>query len=86
MPEISRFFGIVIYLHFDDHLPPHFHAVYNEFEVSISIYNFGIVAGGFPPRALSLVTEWALIHHDELIADWNKAVNHEKLLKIEPLK
>lgn len=86
MPEISRFFGIIILMHFDDHAPPHFHAIYNDHEVSISIDNLGIVAGSFPPRALSLITEWALIHRDELMADWKKAMNHEKLSKIEPLK
>jgi hypothetical protein len=59
MPEISRFLGIVIYMYFNEHNPPHFHAEYNEFKVAISIETLGIMEGKMPSKALSLVIEWA---------------------------
>lgn len=86
MPEICRFFGIIIYIYYSDHQPSHFHAVYGEYEVQITIDDLTIFSGYFPPRALGLVIEWASIHQDELKKDWDQAVNHQKLNKIEPLK
>ncbi len=62
MPEISRFFGIVIKMFFDDHNPPHFHAFYGEDEVLIDIRAISAFAGKLPPRALGLVVEWATLH------------------------
>jgi hypothetical protein len=67
MPEISRFFGIVIYIYFREHNPPHFHAVYGETEALIEIKTLGILTGSLPPRALGLVTEWATMHQNELM-------------------
>lgn len=55
MPEISRFFGIVIKMFFDDHNPPHFHAFYGEDQALIDIRHLSSFAGGLPPRALGLV-------------------------------
>lgn len=52
----------------------------------ITINGLGVFAGNLPPRALGLVIEWASLHRDELIKDWEKAVNHKKLDKIEPLE
>jgi len=86
MPEISRFYGIVIKMFFDDHNPPHFHALYGEHEVLIDINTFALFAGHFPPRALGLVIEWATLHQDELLNDWERAQGQEPLSKIEPLK
>ncbi len=86
MPEISRFYGIVIKMFFDDHEPPHFHAQYGEYEALIAINNLGIISGDLPPKALSLVIEWASIYKDNLIADWEKARNLEALEKIPPLE
>ena len=57
MPEISRFYGIVIKMLFDDHNPPHFHALYGEYEVLIDINTFAVFAGRLPPRALGLVID-----------------------------
>lgn len=57
MPEISRFFGIVIYIYYREHQPAHFHAVYGEFEALISVDNFTVLSGNLPPRALGLVVE-----------------------------
>ena len=85
MPEISRFYGIVIKMFFDDHNPPHFHALYGEYEVLININSFAVFAGNLPPRALGLVIEWATQHHDELLSNWERARGQESLSKIEPL-
>jgi phosphomannomutase len=86
MPEISRFYGIVIKMFFDDHNPPHFHALYGEYEVLININSFAVFAGNLPPRALGLVIEWATQHQDELLINWERARGQESLSKIEPLK
>ena len=86
MPEISRFYGIVIKMFFDDHNPPHFHAFYGEYEVLININSFAVFAGNLPPRALGLVIEWATQHQDELLTNWERASGQESLSKIEPLK
>ena len=86
MPEISRFFGIVIKMFFDDHNPPHFYAIYGEYEVLIDINTFAVFAGHLPPRALGLVIEWATLHKDELLNNWGRAQDQEPLSKIEPLK
>ena len=85
MPEISRFYGIVIKMFFDDHLPPHFHAEYGDLELIININTLAIVQGKFPPRALGLVMEWAALHQAELKADWEKAKSKQSVDKISPL-
>lgn len=86
MPEISRFYGIVIKMFFDDHNPPHFHASYGEYEVLIEINNLAVFAGQLPPRALGLVIEWATLHQDELLNNWERAQGQQSVNKIEPLK
>ena len=86
MPEISRFFGIVIRMHFDDHLPPHFHATYGEFEVELAIRRLEIIGGRIPSRALGLTIEWAAQHQDELLMNWELASTRQSLRKIEPLR
>ena len=85
MPEISRFYGVVIRMYPADHFPPHFHAEYGEYEALISIEELGVIAGDLPARALGLVNEWALLHHGELRELWNKARQCERLSKIDPL-
>ena len=86
MPEISRFYGIVIRMYFDEHPPPHFHALYGEYEALINITTLAIISGKLPGRALGLVMEWASLHQDELGELWEKARKSEPLGKIEPLK
>jgi hypothetical protein len=86
MPEISRFYGMVIKMYFDEHLPPHIHVEYGEFEGLININNLALFAGVLPPRALGLVTEWGAMHQQELINFWDNARNLEPLGKIAPLK
>ena len=86
MPEISRFFGIVIKIFFDDHNPPHFHAEYGDSSALVDMRNLSLFAGWLPPRALGLVIEWATLHRDELLDDWDKAKAQQELQKIEPLQ
>ena len=84
MPEISRFYGIIIKMFFNEHNPPHFHAEYQGFKVSISIEK-GIVEGRMPKRALNLIFEWLEIHKDELIENWKSIEETGDYNKIEPL-
>ena len=86
MPEISRFFGIVIKMFWDDHNPPHFHALYAGEEVLVDITTLSVFAGHLSPRALGLVIEWTTLHQQELLGDWNLAQGQQPLEKIEPLK
>lgn len=85
MPEISRFYGVVIRMYPADHSPPHFHVEYGEHEGLISIEELRVIAGKLPARAFGLVKEWALLHQAELRALWKKARRCERLSKIEPL-
>jgi len=86
MPEISRFYGIVIRMFYDEHNPPHFHAQYGEFNAVIKINDYALSEGYLPPKALGLVTEWANIHKEELVKNWELARESNELLLIEPLK
>jgi len=85
MPEISRFYGIVIKMYFIDHSPPHFHAEYGEYVAEYDIHALKVMAGKLPNRANALVVEWASLHQEELILNWDKTQIPEKLDKIEPL-
>ena len=86
MPEISRFFGIVIKMFWNDHNPPHFHAFYSGEEVLIDIRSLSVFAGDLSPRALGLVIEWATLHQAELLEDWNRAQEQRPLEPIDPLR
>ena len=72
-------------MYYRDHAPPHFHAEYGEYEISVEIKT-GVVSGKFPRRALKAVMEWYEIHKDELLKDWELAENEEPLNKIAPLE
>ena len=85
MPTISRFYGILIQMYFADHAPPHFHALYAEFEAVIDIRTFELIRGSLPGRALALVTEWAQAHSGELMEDWELCVQNRTPMKIRPL-
>jgi Domain of unknown function (DUF4160) len=85
MPEISRFLGIIIYFAYNDHNPPHFHARYGEFDITVEIGS-GIVNGKFPRRAITLVLEWYQQHKAELQTNWELARKREPLNSIEPLE
>jgi len=84
MPEISRFYGIVIYMFFNDHNPPHFHVNYQGYDAIIEIEN-GTVTGQIPRRALKMIYEWLDLHKDELMNNWEKMTLRKPLSKIEPL-
>ncbi len=85
MPEISRFFGIAIYMFFNEHNPPHFHAVYNEYKASIFIDTLGLMEGKLPSKAMSLVVEWAQEHQKELLENWESIKETGDYKKIKPL-
>jgi hypothetical protein len=86
MPTISIFYGILIQMFWDDHAPPHFHALYAEHEVLINIDTLDVMKGALPQRALALVLEWAQLHRRELIEDWNLCEKHQLPKKIKPLE
>ena len=85
MPELSRFLGIVIAMYYRDHPPPHFHAIYGEFDITVEIEP-GVVNGAFPNRALAHVLEWSTLHRQELLEAWALARSSRPLPKIEPLE
>lgn len=86
MPRISSFYGITIWMYWNEgaHARPHFHARYGEHTASVDFAGW-LIAGSLPARALALVTEWATIHRDELLANWEHARLEEPLEAIEPL-
>jgi len=88
MPRISAFYGIVIWMYYDEmhhRGRPHFHATYGDDEATIDIANLRIIAGGLPPRGLRLVIEWARVHEIELQQNWDRARRQEPLVPIDPL-
>ncbi|HKL34134.1 MAG TPA: DUF4160 domain-containing protein [Tangfeifania sp.] len=86
MPEISRFYGIIIRMYFQDHNPPHFHAEYQGMKAEYSIETLEVLAGKIPGRAHSMVLEWASIHRNDLLNNWERAKEPSQLKKIQPLK
>jgi hypothetical protein len=84
MPTISRFYGIVVFINYNDHQPPHFHARYQDQEVTIEIQT-GIVFGRMSRRALNMLFLWLEIHQDELLDNWERARNRDLLQPIPPL-
>ena len=85
MPQVSRFFGVVIYMYFNDHTPPHFHAEYGEYEAVYTIETLEILRGKLPRRAHGMVLEWAVLYRDELRENWVRARQMQSLEPIEPL-
>jgi len=85
MPEISRFLGIIIFMNFNEHNPPHFHARYGDYKIIVQIES-GIIEGKFPKRALSHVLEWYEIHKDELLQNWYSIIETGDFIKINPLE
>ena len=85
MPEISRFFGIIISLYLRDPNPPHIHFSYGDYECSISVLD-RVVDGKAPAKVISKVNEWIDLHENEILTLWEKAQKGEKIGKIEPLK
>jgi hypothetical protein len=85
MPLLSQFLGITVFMNYNDHAPPHFHATYGEFEVAVEL-NTGVVQGRFPRRALKALLEWYELHSEELEANWALAERHQPLVRIPPLE
>ena len=85
MPEVSRFFGISVRMYYDDHNPPHFHAIYAGNEVEVGINPLTVLRGGLPRRALGMVLEWAASHQQELLANWSLLNNDQPPNRIEAL-
>jgi len=86
MPTISQFYGIKIYIFFDDHNQPHFHAYYAEHEVEIAIKTGKVIGGKLPPRATKLVADWMKKYKMELLENWELAKEHKRLKTIKPLE
>jgi len=85
MPTISSFYGVTIRMYWRDHAPPHFHARYGGYEALIEIGTRGIVRGILPYRALALTLEWATLHREELMEDWDLCARNQTPMKIAPL-
>lgn len=86
MPRISEFYGIAIYMYFQDHVPPHFHAIYGRLDVEVEIATGDILKGSLPGRAERLVREWAQKYRPELEVNWKLARAHQPVRQIPPLE
>jgi Domain of unknown function (DUF4160) len=86
IPEISRFFGIVITMHYNDHAPPHFHVRYAGQKALMAIETLTLLQGHLSPHVLGLVVEWAAQHRAELLGNWDLAVRQQPLKPIPPLE
>ena len=86
MPEICRFYGIVIRMFWNDHRPPHFHAEYGGREAVVNIDNLRVTEGRLPQRAERMIVEWATQHRGELQDAWHRAERRQHPGKIAPLE
>ena len=88
MPTLSMFFGIIIRMYWNDtdkHKAPHFHALYGDDE-AVFLLNGEILAGRFPMKQAALVKAWALLHEDDLAANWTLCQHGEEAFRIDPLR
>lgn len=85
MPEVSRFYGIIILMFADDHDPPHIHVRYGDRRASITIKN-GLVTGQLARKELVKVYQWIDLHYDEILDNWNRLKNGLEPLPIKPLE
>lgn len=86
MPRLSEFYGIVVYMYWKDHQPPHFHAMYGEDEVLVRIDDATVLVGSLPRTAARLVKEWAELCRPELLSNWDRAQASTPLVPIKPLR
>lgn len=86
MPEVSRFFGIIISMYYNDHPPPHFHARYGGSKALVAIDSLAVLRGRLPPRVFGLVVEWALDRQADLMENWQLAREQAPLRRIPPLE
>jgi hypothetical protein len=85
MPTISIFYGLIIQMFWEEHDPPHFHVRYAEYEALIGINDFSLIQGKLPAKALALSIEWAVLHQQELLENWELGKNNLSFKKIDPL-
>ncbi|MBP5497050.1 MAG: DUF4160 domain-containing protein [Bacteroidales bacterium] len=85
MPEICRFYGIIILMFADDHNPPHFHVRYGDQRAVISIKK-GIVTGQMSRKELAKIYTWMDLHYNEILDNWNRLKNGQEPLSIKPLE
>jgi len=86
MPELARFFGMIISMYYNDHPPPHFHVRYGTQKAIIDIETLSLLAGELSPRVRGMVIEWATLHQTELLQNWDLARQNMPLEKIIPLE
>ena len=86
MPEISHFFGVIIRMYFDEHEPPHFHAIYGDDEAQVGIDPIHVLRGELSSRAVSMVVEWAALHQRDLMDNWQRLRADQPTRKIQPLR
>jgi hypothetical protein len=86
MPLIPEFFGIKIYMYWDKHIPPHFHAEYAGSTILVDIINGVVLRGAFPFKQLKLVTAWCELHREELMSNWESAAAHGEIRHIDPIR
>lgn len=86
MPTICMFRGIKIYINWNDHQPPHFHAKYGSDEIIVSINEIEVIEGLFPNKQLKMIYGWTALHQEELLENWELARNKNELFQIEPLR
>jgi hypothetical protein len=86
MPRIAEFYGIVIWMYYSDHSPPHFHVTYSGDRAAFHIETLEIIEGSLPRRAAGMVEEWAGLHVEELRKNWELARQGEPLHRIAPLE
>lgn len=86
MPRLCYFYGIAIYMYYEDHPPPHIHARYGEFQAKVSIATGLVIDGSLPRRASRLVSAWVGEHAVELSTCWERAAHGRDPGTIEPLK
>lgn len=84
MPVLSRFYGIIIRMYFQqaEHNPPHIHAIYGEDTAAITILDGAVLEGSLPPKAFALVLEWVELHREELLSIWNT----QEFIQLPPLE
>jgi hypothetical protein len=80
------FYGILIQMYWDEHAPPHFHAIYGEYKATINIRDLSLGEGELPRRAKQLVLDWAELHQAELLTDWDLCQANQHPKPIDPLK
>lgn len=86
MPLVCEFNGIKIYMYWNDHMPPHFHAEYGNNHILVNIREMVVLQGVFPFRQLKLVLAWCELHEAELMNNWKRVEELRELIKIEPLR